>query len=189
MLVFRSLAFIYPEDSRLGCHGKQASSSLFLRGLSAGRMSLLPDRRGRLSSIQQRVCNLPSSFAYAKLAENGIEDLFDIDRSDDFTKGAQRVFKVDRDILRCRLLPERLTRVVARLKGAPQAIAMSRIDRHHAFRTQIFFCDPRQNFFFELGESLSGQAGDAQRLDAVPIEMLRQIAFIQNNDLRTVSVS
>ena len=113
MLVFHSLAFIYPslsEDSRLGCHGKQASSSLSLRGLSTARMSLSPDRRGRLSSIQRRVCNLPGSFAYAKLAEDGIEDLFDIDRSDHFTKGAQRVFEVDRDILRCRPLPERLAR-------------------------------------------------------------------------------
>ena len=59
------------------------------------------------------------SFADAELAENGVENLFDVDRAEHFAKGMQRVLKIDSDIFRRQTVARRGSGAIARLQGAP----------------------------------------------------------------------
>jgi hypothetical protein len=73
-----AFVFIYrSEDSLPGCRGRHASSVFSIHRLEA----CVPRQAGRLSSFRR-----PYSFTDTELAEDGIEDLFDIDCSDYFTE-------------------------------------------------------------------------------------------------------
>src|SRR5712692_5630798 len=111
------------------------------------------ERRGRPSSIRTR-----SSFANAKLTEDRIQNLFDIDHPDHFTDCAQSVSEIDRDVFRREPIAHGVPGPIARLKGTAQAIAMARVDRDCAFRPQVLFGDACKNFTLELRQTFSSRA-------------------------------
>ena len=59
---------------------------------------------------------------------------------------------------------------------------MPRVDGDGAFRPEVLFPYARQNFFFEIWQTFSRRARNAQCIEIFPVTMLRQIALVQKYD-------
>src|ERR1700719_670533 len=168
-------------DMRPACRSKSRAADI----LAAGRVRPNGGPEARCPG-RRRTARLPS-FADAKLSKYGIENLFDIDCPDNFADGAQRVVQIDRNIFGGECLLHRCPRAIACVPGAPQTLAMTRIDRYSAFRTQILFHDAGEHFVLEFAQTFPRRARNPQAIEIFPVAVLRQIAFVQHNDLVAVT--
>src|SRR3981081_1219791 len=115
-------------DMRPACRSKSRAADI----LAAGGVRPNGGPEAPLS-CQARTARLPS-FADAKLSKYGIENLFDLHCPDHFAHSAQRVVQIDRNIFGGERLLHRCARAAACVPGAPQTLAMTRIDCDGAFR-------------------------------------------------------
>src|SRR6266436_7955643 len=85
------------RSSSMLCHLKRSEESLAICGSDGhgkrSRCFTSLNLTARLSGL------IPASFADAKLAEHGIENLFHIDYANDFAESAQGLIQVNRNVL------------------------------------------------------------------------------------------
>src|SRR5262249_31632378 len=92
----------------------------------------------------------PSSFADTKLAEDGIQDLFDANCAGYFADRGQRFIKIYRQELWRHVLIECFSGALTSEKRPAQAIMVAHIDRESVLGSQVLPADPRQDFVLEL---------------------------------------
>src|SRR6202011_561607 len=107
----------------------------------------------------------------AELAEDGIQNLFDADRADDFAHRPESVIEVQGDIFRGFCVLQRLARAGACFQGAPPTIAMAEVDRLRILGPQISIADAKKNFAFERIQTVAGPARDPKSSAIFPVPM------------------
>ena len=143
-----------------------ASVSL-LRGAPPGGTPVFPSR-GHLPmqnwpKTESRICSTPIAPITSPTARNASF------RSTEKYSGASPSFIV----LRARSHAS---------QRAPQAIAMAQVNRYRALRPQVLRCNPSQNFLFQVRQTFSCLAGNAQRGEIFPVAVLGQIALVQQDN-------
>ncbi len=107
--------------------------------------------------------------------------------ADDFADRLQGAAEIDRHKLRREILREGAARLVAGRERASQTIAMAGVDRDHARDVPALVAHFCQDRLLESGEAVFLRAGDAKRVAVRPVGVLRQVAFVQEHELRAVA--